>query len=66
MFRGTVPRYCGVVFTRKESRNVANDSVEFQGHEKKVVQVASASSVPFEMGGTLGSVEHLHLCFWKQ
>ena len=53
MFECMVPRYCGVVFAVKEFRNVANGSVEFQGHEKKVVQLASASSGLFRMYGTL-------------
>ena len=47
MFECMVPRYCGVVFAVKEFRNVTNGSVEFQGHEKKVVQLASASSALF-------------------
>ena len=47
MFECMVPRYCDVVFAVKEFRNVANGSVEFQGHEKKVVQLASASSALF-------------------
>ena len=53
MFECMVARYCGVVFAVKEFRNVANGSVEFQGHEKKVVQLASASSGLFRMYGTL-------------
>ena len=59
-----VARYFDIVFDDKESRNVANCSVEFQGHEKKVVQVASASSVLFRMYGTLDQVHRNACVFW--
>ena len=64
MFRGMVPRYCGVVFAREEGQNVANDSVEFQGHEKKVVQLPSASSGLFRMYVTLDQVHRNACVFW--
>ena len=62
MFECMVPRYCGVVFAVKEFRNVANGSVEFQGYEKKVVQLASASSGLFRMYGTLDQVFESKSC----
>ena len=64
MFECMVPRYCGVVFAVKEFRNVANGSVEFHGHEKKVVQLASASSGLFRMYGTLDQVHRNACVFW--